>query len=117
VHEVERLSAAGREVSVSPHILFELYKGLMNAPSRDREVRWIERLGEDFGILPFERRAARMAAQMFETLKREGLSVPNEDLFIASSALVWGDGELVTRDVRHFRKLARFGLRVTTWSE
>jgi len=34
------------------------------------------------------------------------------DLFIAASAIVWGDGEILSRDTTHFRRLRSFGLRV-----
>jgi predicted nucleic acid-binding protein len=63
-------------------------------------------------LLPFDREAAKLAARMGAVLKQGGLQVPDLDLFIAASAIVWGDGEIVTRDAGHFRRLRPFGLRV-----
>ncbi len=100
------------EVSVTPHILFELYRGVSRGPNPKREVLEIERLGRTFRLLPFEREAARLAGKMAEFLRDEGIEVADLDLLIAASAIVWGDGEIVTRDVAHFGRLGRFGLKV-----
>ena len=102
----------GRRATITPHILYELYAGLSNSPDPRAEERAIDRLGETFGILPFDRRSARLAARMRDGLRRSGLAIPERDLFIAASALAGGDGEIVTRDLAHFGRLQPFGLRV-----
>jgi predicted nucleic acid-binding protein len=49
---------------------------------------------------------------MAAVLDELGQPIPVSDLCIASSSLIWGDGEVVTHDLSHFAKLRRFGLRV-----
>lgn len=98
--------------TITPHILYELYAGLSNSPNPRREEHAVERLGESFGIVPFDRQAARLAARIRDALRKGGLAIPERDLFIAASALAGGDGEIVTRDLAHFGRLRQFGLRV-----
>jgi predicted nucleic acid-binding protein len=112
VRVVDELIRERRDLFVEPHVDFELYRGVRGAPDPRAALRWINRIGERFRILPFEREAAQLAAQMDQALRRDGLQIPNIDLFIAASSLVWGDGEVVTRDTAHFRCLRRFGLRL-----
>lgn len=76
------------------------------------ESRLIARLGEKFRLLPFDREAALFAARMADSLEADGLEIPELDLFIAASAVVWGDGVVVTRDTAHFRRLRHFGVKV-----
>lgn len=103
---------AHRQLSVTPHVYYELYRGVSSARAPGKELRWIDELGARFRLLPFDREAAKLAARMGGALQRDGLSVPERDLFIAATAIVWGDGEIITRDVGHFRRLRAFGLRV-----
>ena len=72
----------------------------------------MNRLGERFRFLPFEREAAKLAARMANALQESGSPIPEIDVFIAASAIVWGDREVVARDLEHFRRLRPFGLRV-----
>lgn len=72
----------------------------------------IARLNEKFRVLPFDREAALLAARMADALEAAGQEIPELDLFIAASAVVWGDGVVITRDTEHFRRLRPFGLHV-----
>lgn len=97
---------------VTPHIFFELFRGVRRAPDPEGELRRISRVGERFRSLPFDREAAFLAARMADYLEEQGERIPETDLYIAASAILWGDGLIVTRDVARFRRFAPFGLRV-----
>jgi predicted nucleic acid-binding protein len=109
---METLRRQRQTPTLTPHVLFELYRGLTPRQRQGCEARSIERLGELFGLLPFEKTVAKAAAHMFQVLKRDGIHVPDMDLLIAASAIAWGDHEIVTADVAHFEHFKRFGLRV-----
>lgn len=109
---IDELIRQRRDLFVEPHIFFELYRGVRLAPNPKARLHWIDRIGERFRLLPFDRDAARMAARMADALQVQGLSIPHVDVFIAASSLVWGDGVVVTRDAGHFRRLSQFGIDV-----
>ena len=76
--------------------------------------RLADMISERFRMLPFDREAALLAARMDEALRERGEEVPVVDLFIAASAVVWGDSAVITANERHFRRLHEFGLTVLT---
>jgi len=108
---IGELIKAGETLFVTPHVFYELYRGVRRAPDPRAEHRLIARIGEKFRLLPFDRDAAQLAARMGDSLEDQGLDIPELDLFIASSAVVWGDGIVLTRDLRHFLRLRAFGVR------
>ena len=109
---IGRLISTHEPLFVTPHIFYELFRGVRRAHNPDAERRLIARVGERFRSLPFDREAASLAARMADYLEEQGQSIPEIDLYIAASAIVWGDGVVVTGDVEHFQRLAPFGLRV-----
>jgi len=112
VRFVEELIRSRQDLFFTPHVLYELSRGVRQAHDPASQARRIARLGERFRILPFEREAAVLSSRMAETLADRGEEIPLLDVFIAASALVWGDGVVVTRDLEHFRRLGPFGIRV-----
>ena len=101
-----------RETFVALHTLLEVRRGLRRGNSQQARVRFLKEFGKHARLLPFERQAAVFAGEMAAVLDELGEPIPVSDLCIASSSLIWGDGEIVTHDLRHFAKLRRFGLRV-----
>jgi len=61
-------------------------------------------------VIPFDREAAATGAELQRTLAGQGLVLPFPDLAIAAICLGL-DAELLTRNQRHFRRIA--GLRLT----
>jgi predicted nucleic acid-binding protein len=97
---------------VALHTLLEVRRGLRRGDPQQARIRFLKDVGLHARILPFERQAAVLAGEMAAVLDELGQPIPVSDLCIASSSLIWGDGEIVTHDLRHFAKLRRFGLRV-----
>ena len=85
---VERLTAARERLFVTPHVFYELYRGVRRAADPAAESRWVSRLGEKFRMLPFDREAALLAARMADWLEDAGLGIPELDLFLAATAMV-----------------------------
>jgi len=106
---VARLKRERRALFLTPHVLYELYRGVSRTEGEGARV---ERLRQVLGTLPFEHHAAREAARIADSLRGEGIDLPLADLLIGASTIVWGDCQIITRDVRHFMPLEGFGLRV-----
>ena len=102
----------GTNWCITPHVLYELCRGVAGAPDARGEIREIEKLGERCRFLPFDRDTAREAGRMAVFLEREGDQIPDRDLFIAASTILYGDCMIVTRDREHFGRLRQFGLIV-----
>jgi len=91
------------------------YTLIRKAKTRDRAARAYHELirtAQFFGRIPVATYSTE-AMKRFETLKRENLNVPKNDLRIASIALLTG-ATVVTRNVRDFRRVP--GLPVEDWS-
>ena len=107
---VERHVAAAKPLFVAPHTLFELYRGAFARASPAAEVERIEAVRAGLVVLPFDERAAREAALIVEELGAAGTPIPERDVFIAASTMVWGDRVILTHDLEPFRRMETFGL-------
>lgn len=105
----------GRDLQIAPHVLFEVLRGIARSSKPEVEAAVFRRIGERLRVLPFDRAPARLAARMAGFLDERGTAVPDNDLFIAASAMVYGDGAVITDDREHFARLAPFGLTVLPW--
>ena len=106
-----RTVLARGDLFVTPHVLFEVLRGIPRARQPGLEAQRFNSLRSRFRVLPFDAEAARLAARMAQFLDEKGSPIPHVDLFIAATAIIHGDGLVVTDD-EHFRNLAPFGLTV-----
>lgn len=110
VRFLDSLWGRGEEPALSSIVVYELYRGAVRRGRRHVEaVRELERL---LPVLPLDGRAARLAAEMEEDLRRRGLRVDVRDLLIAATAMANGCG-VATCNVRHFGRVE--ALRVEKW--
>ena len=68
---------------------------------------------ELFTIVYPDQQVLMKALEIDVALAKEGLRVPQADIIIAATAIV-ADAPLLTRGLRHYPRLKRFGLEVTT---
>jgi len=72
---------------------------------------------ENFPVIPYEKEAAFIHAQIKTQTEKKGRTVPSDDSFIAAVALA-NDMTLVTRNTKHFEPVVElFGLKVENWFE
>ncbi len=85
---------------------------LANSPERAAQRRGLlERIRMLTGLEPFSPDAAEIFADVYCRLRKAGLTVPQNDLQIAATALSLDFGVLIgPRDERHFRQIE--GLRI-----
>lgn len=109
---VERLVESGKPLFVAPHTLFELYRGAFGRASPSGEIERVEAVRSGLVVLPFDDRAAREAALIVEELRAAGTPIPERDVFIGASSIVWGDRAVLTSDLDHFHLMEPFGLAI-----
>lgn len=87
-------SATGLVSAVS---VFELFAGVRSGEQREQR-RALIRLVR---VVPIDSRIAERAGEVFTTLRRRGITIDNEDLLIAATALTL-DVPVLTANMRHF---------------
>ena len=91
---------------ISPITLIEVLRGI-EAEKRSRVKRLLE---ESFSVLNLDNSIIEMYCNIYVTLKSQGISIPDADLLIASSAIAH-NLFLETKD-EHFLRLETMGLRL-----
>jgi len=103
---------AAPQVYVSSIVLGELYYGAYGSPTRpDAALADVETVERTIAILTPDAATARVYARIKHDLKRRGLTMPDNDLWIAATAIQY-DVTLAARDA-HFNWIT--GLRVEQW--
>jgi tRNA(fMet)-specific endonuclease VapC len=109
----ERLLAVGwNQVSICVVTVAELYYGAYNSSRVAENLVQVERLVQQLPVVPLQNHALNHFGEIKTTLRRQGQSLPDFDLLIASVALA-EDYVLVTNNLRHYQRIT--GLRVETW--
>ena len=109
-------SRPDEEFFISAITASELLHGVQraaNARIRARRSAFVETILSTFPALPIDLPIARAHAQLWAELAAAGTPVGAHDLWIAATAIAH-DLELVTIDVRDFRRIA--ALEVADWS-
>lgn len=101
----------GIEVLLSLTVVGELFFGAERSASSETNRGRVERLVELCPVLPHDLETARRYGWLKSLLRRQGRPIPENDLWIAASAVRHGM-VLATRD-RHFDQIE--GLQVEAW--
>jgi len=100
------------QVFVSSIVLGELYFGAYGSPTRpEAALADVERVETTIAALALDATTARVYAQVKLNLKRRGYSMPDNDVWIAATAIQY-NVTLAARDA-HFDWID--GLRVEQW--
>lgn len=94
----------------------ELLHGVHRAmePSiRARRSAWVEAILERFPLLPIDLPSARVHAQLWAELAREGALIGPNDLWLSAQAVAHGLA-MVTHNLREFERVP--GLAVQSWA-
>lgn len=102
------------EASLSVITYGELRYGAEKSSSRDRAIRDLEQLAAAIPILPLPDDVADAYGRIRARLESKGLTIGNNDLWIAAHALA-ADLTLVTNNEREFRRIS--GLRIENWTK
>ncbi|MFQ6065248.1 MAG: type II toxin-antitoxin system VapC family toxin [Candidatus Bathyarchaeia archaeon] len=105
---VELLRERRYEVGVISIItLIEVLRGLK--AEKSSEVKGL--LEESFNVLTIDNKVIKTYCNLYQSLKDEGVSIPDAELLIAATAISHNI-PLKTRD-DHFKRLEKLGLKLT----
>ena len=93
--------------------IYEIVKGLFFkniAPSKFTKAM---EMFNNIGVLPFDDHAVIKSAEIYTNLVKKGLEVHNFDCMIAGSALSKGINTIVTKNIKHFKRIK--GIKVETY--
>lgn len=99
------------ECAITAVTLYELEAVAVRS---QRQQRLIELLLSMVDVLPFDRQAAHLAADIWRTLEAQGRGIGLPDTLLAGICLAHGS-PLLTRNLDHFRRVP--GLRVVASEE
>jgi predicted nucleic acid-binding protein len=92
---------------ISAISVYELFAGVRSEKHRGQRSRLVGLTR----VLPVDDRIARRGAALFTSLRRQGITVDNEDLIIAATALEQ-DLALLSGNIRHFEAIPELRLMV-----
>ena len=88
--------------------LIEFLRGIKNEKERRIVKENLEKMVKIVGI---ENKAILVYSKIYRELKKEGKLLSDADLLQASLAIA-NDLRLVTKNIKHFKRLEKFGLRL-----
>ena len=100
------------QVAICEITVAELYYGAYNSSRVAENLIQVERFVQQLPVVPLRDAALRRFGEIKTEFRRQGQSLPDFDLLIASVALA-GDYVLVTHNLRHYQRIA--GLKIETW--
>ena len=104
---------AGHRVGIAPPVLAELWYGVENSSTRDRNAERLRRVLSELILWPLTERAAEEYGRIAAELKRIGRPIGKIDMLIAAIAVSLGRTTLVSADND---LTAVQGLTVENWS-
>ena len=96
---------SGHGLSISVITLGEVYEGIFQQPNSEKRLSELREVLEGHVILGLTDPIMQVFARTRSTLRRSGQLIPDMDLLIASTAIVH-DLTLITRNLRHFRRIS-----------
>ncbi len=105
-----RMSPA--EIAIPAVVVYELEFGTMRSSDPERRRKELERLLGAISVLPFDDRAANLAAKLRYDLGQSGIAVGPIDTLIAGTVLAHG-AKLISHNTREFARIP--GLQVEDW--
>ncbi|MFB6246708.1 MAG: type II toxin-antitoxin system VapC family toxin [Candidatus Pacearchaeota archaeon] len=107
VKTIRKIKQEDRELLTTSINSFEVLKGIQDSPHEKQEGT--KSFLSKFKILEFDFEVSEEAAQIFETLKKEGQPIELADIMIASIAIK-NNEPLLTENKKHFKRMEKFGL-------
>ncbi len=105
--------ARGDRLGIGVPVLAELWYGVENSATRDRNAERLRRVLPDLVVWPFTERAAEEFGRLAAELRRAGRMIGRTDIMIAAIALSLGNTTVVSAD----SDLAAVpGLTVENWA-
>ncbi|MBO8182576.1 MAG: type II toxin-antitoxin system VapC family toxin [Archaeoglobus sp.] len=92
---------------VSEIVLYEFIRGTKDVDEAKKAIE------DAFMVIFHNNEIISLSSKIWIELRREGSLLDDRDLLIASTAIVHGL-KLLTRNVRHYKRLEKFGLKLAS---
>ena len=83
----------------------ELYKGAYGHYKKEEKIKEVDEISQIIFVLDMNIRAAKNYGYFYQYLKKEGKLIDDRDILIASIILSYGENKIVTRNIKHFRRI------------
>ena len=90
--------ASGNRIGICVPVLVELWFGVENSASRERNLQRLIVATSDWTVWPYDERAAKEFGRIAAVLKRQGRIIQQVDMMIAAIALCLGNCTVITTD-------------------
>jgi len=90
--------------------VFELYFGAYKT-NKEKNVKAVNDLVERMEVFGLSKKSAEIAGRMMAVLERKGMEIGIRDTMVAGIAIE-NDVALLTRNLKHYKRLEEFGLRL-----
>ena len=111
VEKISVLESSG-PVSTTPVNATELFKGAYRSEQWKENVVQVKELLSNIRLLTYDIESARIAAQIMESLRKDGQNIGDMDCIIAGMAVSHGE-TLITRNTKHFKLIPE--LKIEKW--
>jgi len=107
---------------IKPHMnlylsIISVYEYLRGLAVLGRDVVYAERILKTlFTIIPLTEKTIIKAAEIYASLYRRGVLIPDPDILIAASCII-EEIPLSTFNIRHFKRLEEYGLEIVNPNE
>ena len=97
--------------------IISVYEYLRGLAVLGRDVVYAERILKTlFTIIPLTEKTIIKAAEIYASLYRRGVLIPDPDILIAASCII-EEIPLSTFNIRHFKRLEEYGLEIVNPNE
>jgi tRNA(fMet)-specific endonuclease VapC len=106
------LATSPKEVGIPAIVLYEIENGILGSGNSAKRRQTLRELLDVVSVLPFDRRAAEIAAGTKSDLQKKGVAIGPLDLLIAGTALSHAR-ILVTHNTQEFSRVSN--LQLADW--
>ncbi len=110
--KLEELEGRDERLSVSPISATEIFKGAFSSKKAEN-IEKAEELLFNLTLLEYDHFAAKEAGRLLDFLEKRGLQIGDLDTITAAICMRHGETEIVTKNERHYGKIA--GLKISKW--
>jgi len=107
---VEEINS-GNQICLTCVNVYELVKGLKYRNNKNIEQKVYEFI-KDIIVFPLDNDSVQVAADIYATLKKRGLTIGDADILIAS-IVITANGKLITNNIKHYKDIEK--LPVENW--
>lgn len=111
--ETMKVMNSGEPLLTTQINMYEVIKGLFLNNITSSKLAEVIEMFDNIRVLPFDDNAVIKSAEIYSNFTKKGLEIHNFDCMIAGIALSKNINKIVTKNIRHFKKIK--GIQVETY--